>query len=260
MKIRVTIWWEDAPISPEIRTVYPDGIWSVVADFLGAQQDIETRVVLQSQPLDEAILDATDVLFWYGHLRHSEVEETTVLRVQKRVLEGMGFVTPHSGHFSKPFVRLMGTTGQLNYRTDYERETVWVVAPGHPIAQGLGAGFVIPREEVYCEFHDVPPPDELVFLSAFEGGEAFRSGCCWTRGAGRIFYWRAGHDTLPTYYQKEVQQVLINAVRWAAPRGKMAFEAGPKTRGWLENPVADGPKIIGGSHPLRAVLEGEKYR
>ena len=69
--------------------------------------------------------------------------------------------------------------------------------PGHPIAAGLGEYFEIPHEEMYGEHFDIPDPDELVFVSWFQGGEVFRSGCCYYRGEGKIFYFRPGHETLP---------------------------------------------------------------
>jgi trehalose utilization protein len=70
---------------------------------------------------------------------------------------------------------------------------------------------------MYGERFDIPAPDTLVFISWFEGGEVFRSGCCYHRGAGKVFYFRPGHETYPVFYQPEIQQVLANAVRWAAP-------------------------------------------
>ena len=46
----------------------------------------------------------------------------------------------------------------------------------------------------------------------------FRSGCCWRRGRGKVFYFQPGHEGNPTYYIPQVQQILTNAVRWAAPQ------------------------------------------
>ena len=109
-------------------------------------------------------------------MAHPEVDDAVVDRVQARVLEGMGLVVLHSGHFSKIFQRLMGTTCNLVWRETGERERVWVVDPGHPIAAGLDASFVIEREEMYGEPFDVPAPDRLVLVSWFGGGEIFRSG------------------------------------------------------------------------------------
>ena len=72
---------------------------------------------------------------------------------------------------------------------------------------------------MYGEHFDIPQPDELVFVSWFEGGEVFRSGCCFYRGRGKIFYFRPGHETYPIFYQPEVLHVISNAVQWAAPSG-----------------------------------------
>ena len=152
-------------------------------------------------------------------MAHDDVQDAIVDRVQQRVLAGMGLIVLHSGHFSKLFKRLMGTGCDLKWREANERERLWVVDPSHPIAAGLGEYFELPHEEMYGEFFDVPAPDALVFVSWFQGGEVFRSGLCYSRGRGRIFYFRPGHETYPTYYDGQVQQVIANAVRWAAPAG-----------------------------------------
>jgi trehalose utilization protein len=150
-------------------------------------------------------------------MAHGEVKDDIVDRVQQRVLGGMGLIVLHSGHFSKIFKRLMGTNCSLTWREMGEKHRLWVTAPGHPIVEGLGPYFEIPHVEMYGEFFDIPQPDEQVFISWFQGGEVFRSGCCWYRGRGKVFYFQPGHETLPIYHQKEVQQVITNAVRWAAP-------------------------------------------
>jgi trehalose utilization protein len=93
-------------------------------------------------------------------------------------------------------------------------------------ASGLKSNFEIPHEEMYGEHFDIPAPETLVFISWFQGGEVFRSGCCYQRGLGKIFYFRPGHETYPTYYQKEVLQVISNAVKWAAPTGAPPTEFG----------------------------------
>jgi len=124
----------------------------------------------------------------------------------------------HSGHYSKIFKRLMGTTCALRWRQDAggERELIWTVNPGHPIAAGVPHPIVIEHQEMYGEYFDVPPPDELVFVSSFAGGEVFRSGMCYTRGAGRLFYFGPGDQEFPVYHQPEVQRVIANAVVWCA--------------------------------------------
>ena len=160
------------------------------------------------------------MLTWWGHRGHAEVSEAVVERVQRRVLEGMGLIVLHSGHYSKIFRRLMGTTCSLTWRVAGERQRLWVCQPGHPIARGLDRCFELAREEMYGEPFAVPPPEEQVFISWFEGGEVFRSGCCWRRGNGKIFYFQPGHEIYPTYFDPNVRRVIANAAAWARPQGR----------------------------------------
>jgi trehalose utilization protein len=150
-------------------------------------------------------------------MAHGDVDDAIAARVHQRVLGGMGFIALHSAHFAKPFKLLMGTSCTLKWREVGEKERLWVVNPAHPIADGLPDQFVIEHEEMYGEPFGIPQPDALVFVSWFAGGDVFRSGCCYYRDRGKVFYFRPGHETYPTYYQPEVRHVLANAVRWAAP-------------------------------------------
>jgi len=217
---RVTVWNEfrqersDEPV----RAVYPDGIHAAIGDGLRAA-GFEVRTATLDEPehgLTEAILAGTDVLTWWGHAAHDAVDDAIVERVRRRVLDGMGLIVLHSGHHSKLFRSLMGTTGDLKWRESGDRERIWVVDPSHPIADGLEESFVLDHEEMYGEPFDIPAPDRLVFVSWFQGGEVFRSGCCYRRGRGRIFYFRPGHETHPTYFDPNVRRVIANAARWAA--------------------------------------------
>jgi trehalose utilization protein len=212
--IRVTVWCEQLD-DPEVDAVYPDGLHEAVAAGIREYggQAVQVRTVTQDTGGD--FLDATDVLAWWGHLRHDDVPDELAAAVQQRVLDGMGLVVLHSAHLSKPFRRLMGTSCNLRWREADDRELVWTVAPAHPIVQGVPPVFAIERQEMYGEFFDIPPPDELVFLSSFSGGEVFRSGCCFLRGKGRIFLFSPGHETYPVYHRPEVRRILANAVRWA---------------------------------------------
>jgi trehalose utilization protein len=217
---RVMVWSEfrQERSNPEVAAVYPDGIHAAIAEGL-RDAGLDVRVATLDEPehgLTEAVLAETDVLTWWGHEAHDEVADAVVDRVQQRVLEGMGLIVLHSGHFSRIFKRLMGTSCNLKWREAGERERLWVVDPSHPIAEGLGESFVIDHEEMYGEHFDIPAPDQLVFVSWFQGGEVFRSGCCYQRGVGRVFYFRPGHETHPTYFNPDVRRVIANAVRWAA--------------------------------------------
>ena len=218
---RVTVWTEHRQDveEDEVRAVYPDGIHAAIADGLrDAKFDVRTAHLDEpDQGLSDAVLADTDVLTWWGHVAHADVDDAVVARVHRRVLEGMGLIVLHSGHYSKIFRKLMGTSGDLKWREGGEHERVWVVDPGHPIAAGLGESFLIEQEEMYGEYFDIPAPDRLVLVSWFAGGEVFRSGCCYTRGRGRIFYFRPGHEAYPTYFHSDVRRVIANAVGWAAP-------------------------------------------
>jgi trehalose utilization protein len=177
--------------------------------------------------LTEKVLDNTDVLIWWGHCAHGEVKDEIVDRVQQRVLAGMGLIVLHSGHFSKIFKRMLGTNCSLKWREIAEKERLWNLEPGHPITEGIGDYIELPNTEMYGERFDIPTPDKLIFVSWFEGGEVFRSGCAWERGHGRIFYFRPGHETYPIFHNEEVMRVIANACRWAAPRVRMDTAKAP---------------------------------
>lgn len=216
---KVTVWNENQheQKNAEVRAVYPDGIHGAIASFLeGESFEIRTATLDDDEcGLTREVLEDTDVLIWWGHIAHDAVPDEIVDRVKQRVLDGMGLIVLHSGHFSKIFKSLMGTSCDLKWREADEKERIWVVDPSHPIAEGLGEYIELEREEMYGEHFDIPAPDQLVMVSWFEGGEVFRSGCTYQRGKGKVFYFRPGHETYPTYFNKDVQKVIINAVRWA---------------------------------------------
>jgi trehalose utilization protein len=222
--IRVTVWGENVHEREEehVRALYPDGMHAAIASGLSAL--LGGRVAVRTATLDEPehgltdpVLAQTDVLTWWGHTAHDQVDDAVVDRVQAAVLGGVGLLALHSAHYSKVFQRLLGTSCSLRWRNEGERELVWTVDPGHPIAAGVPHPIVIDAHEMYGEHFDIPPPDELVFVSSFAGGEVFRGGCCFRRGAGRIFYFSPGDQDYPIYFHPGVQRVIANAVQWAAP-------------------------------------------
>lgn len=220
MPIRTVVWGENVheQENAAVRGLYPDGMHQTIAEALNAGEGIEATTATLQEPehgLSVERLAQTDVLLWWGHAAHGAVEDAVVERVAKRVWEGMGLIVLHSGHYSKIFKRLMGTPCSLKWREAGERERVWAVNPGHPIAHGLPERIELAETEMYGEPFSVPEPEETVFVSWYEGGEVFRSGLCWRRGQGRIFYFSPGHETYPIYHDAHVQQVLRNAVNWA---------------------------------------------
>lgn len=242
-QIRVTVWGENVHdrSDEKVRAIYPKGMHTTIAEAITEELGdvVFVRTATLDQPehgLPERILGETDVLTWWGHVAHGRVEDEIVDRIQLRVLSGMGLIVLHSGHESKVFKRLMGTTCSLRWRDEDDSEVLWTVNPGHPIAQGVPDGLRIERHEMYGEYFDIPQPEELVFISSFSGGEVFRSGCCFTRGLGRIFYFSPGHETYPIYHQPEVRRVIANAVRWSAPRLHLpdAYKSANRSTGTLE--------------------------
>lgn len=219
--IRVTVWNEfrHEKASKEVAAIYPNGLHATIAEFLGKNDDIECRLACLDDPehgLTDDVLANTDVLIWWGHMAHDQVSDAVVDKVQDHVLRGMGLIVLHSGHFSKIFRRLMGTSCSLKWR-DGARERLWCANPGHPIAQGLPEHFELDVEEMYGEFFDIPEPLETVFIGWFNGGEVFRSGVTFRRGLGNIFYFQPGHEANPTFHNENIQKIITNAVRWAAP-------------------------------------------
>ncbi len=221
--VRVTVWneFQHEKTSPKVAAVYPEGIHGAIAKHLRGQAGFEVRTATLDEPehgLTDGVLGVTDVLVWWGHAAHAKVSDLVVDKIYSRIVnEGMGLIALHSAHFSKIFKRLMGATCNLKWREAGEKERLWVVSPGHQIVGGIGDYFELEHEEMYGEHFDIPQPDELVLIGWFKGGEVFRSGCCFYRGSGKIFYFQPGHETYPTYYDPNVLRIITNAAHWAAP-------------------------------------------
>ncbi len=216
---RVTIWneYRHEKENDQVRSIYPRGIHGAIAEFLeDTGFAVQTRTLDDSeQGLDQETLEQTDVLIWWAHKAHDELNDYAIERVKQRVLAGMGLMSSIPA-ISQDIPQFDGHKSDLKMETRWREERIWVVQPSHPITRGLGEYFELPEEEMYGEHFDIPEPDHTLFISWFEGGEVFRSGCTYNRGKGKIFYFRPGHETYPTYYDKNVQTVIRNACEWAA--------------------------------------------
>lgn len=248
--INVKVWGENIVEHKNefAKSIYPHGIHQAIAGFLNLSQGILATTATLQEPehgLSEEVLQETDVLTWWGHCAHGQVEDVIVDRIQKRVLEGMGLIVLHSGHYSKIFKRLLGTSCSLAWREAGERERLWVCQPGHPIVQGLGSYVELEQSEMYGEPFAIPTPEEQILISWFEGGEVFRSGVTYRRGKGKIFYFSPGHETYPIYHHKAIQQILSNAVRWAKMDGAKWVDSCPHTlvEHAREPILAKGPRL-----------------
>ncbi len=232
--INVTIYNEyvHEKVNPKVGAIYPNGIHTAIADFLKCD-DINVRTVTLEDietGLTQEVLDDTDVLLWWGHVRHGNVPDEIAARVRDSVFKGMGFIGLHSAHHSKPFKLLMGTTCNLSWRLDGDYERIWKINAGHPITQGIGRYFELEHEEIYAEPFSIPEPDELLFIGSYEGGEVIRAGCTYRRENGKIFYFQPGHEEYPTFYNENVQTIIRNAVRWAAPISKFQLVGCPNIK------------------------------
>ncbi len=240
--LRVLVWDENPPHAP--KELYPTSLRGAIADGIrmfdqGGQLSVDVAHLDEAdQGVPQERLEATDVLLWWGHARHGEVAQELADRVKERVHHhGLGLVVLHSGHYSKVFQAAVGGPGHLKggWREADDSEEIRVCAPWHPVAEGI-SDFTLPSEEMYGAPFDVPPYETLVFQSRFSvGGESFPSGIAWTvgdgidpeftsgpgkgvgqgHGVGRLFYFRPGHETYPTYFNETVRRVIYNAVRWA---------------------------------------------
>lgn len=236
-KIKVTIWneYRHEPSQEGVRKLYPNGIHNFIKDFLSTDADLEIRTATLDEPehgLTDEVLNNTDVLLWWGHAAHHEVKDEIVAKVQARVYAGMGFIALHSAHYSKTFKAIVGTTGNLSWGRD-QKEIVWNLMPSHPIAAGIPEHFILPAEEVYSEPFYIPNPDAVVFGGWFEDGNIFRSGVCFLRGLGKIFYFQPGHEWCSSFYNEYVQRIIDNAIHWAKPAdiGYTVPEGAPQLHG-----------------------------
>ncbi len=230
--MKITVWNEFCHEKEDdrVKAIYPDGIHETIAKFLreAGYEDVTTATLdMPECGLTDEVLNSTDVLFWWGHVRHGDVPDEVVQKVYQRVLDGMGLIVLHSGHASKIFQKLCGTYSEgLKWRESNDKEILWVIEQNHPITKDVDDKIIIEHEETYGEHFLIPQPDELLLVSWFSGGEVFRSGCVFKRGRGKIFYFRPGHETVPTYHIPEVQKLLCNAAEYVCGAGSKPVKYG----------------------------------
>lgn len=208
------------------KAVYPNDINGAIAEGLKGLKGWEVVTANLSDPdqgLPDELLNRADVLIWWGHQRHDQVQDELVNKIDKRVREdGMGFISLHSSHFAKPNKKLMGTACSWGaYVGDSTTLQVTVKDPKHPIAKGVKA-FTIVHNERYSDPYAVPKPDSVVFdgvASLKDGGvDPSQQGFTWQVGKGKFFYFQPGHETNPVFFDENVKKIMINAVKWAAPK------------------------------------------
>ena len=220
--INALVWCENIQnkTQADVISTYPEGMHNTIAGFLAADPNISVTTATLDDPdcgITDEVLEKLDVILWWGHVGHAKVPDEVVEKIYNRVVKnGLGVICLHSAHFSKIFKRLMGTACSLSINAPaFAAEKLWTLLPGHPIAAGIPNPVDIAAEECSNEYFDIPQPDELVFNAAFEGCRSFRAGAAYHRGRGKVFYFQPGHETYPIYRQKEIQNIIMNAVYWA---------------------------------------------
>ena len=227
-KIKVTIWNEfrHEKTKEKVKALYPNGLHAVIGEFLNETGNMEITLAAlddENQGLPDEVLENTDVLIWWGHMFHKEVSDILVEKIKNRVFLGkMGFIALHSAHHSKPFKAIVGTNGNLQWGR-VQKEIIWNMMPSHPIAKGIPDHFILESEELYSEPFYIPQPDAFVFGGWYEDGNIFRSGACFIRGAGKVFYFQPGHETCLSFFNPYVRRIITNAVYWANPQ-EFAYE------------------------------------
>jgi len=221
--MNVTVWNENIDEtngSKEVLAIHPNGIHNTIKDIiteLGNGVNVTTATLQEPNiGLADELLNKTDVLIWWSHKGHDMVPDEIVAKIHQRVLAGMGLILLHSSHYSKLLKTILGTSGDLKWRDDtYAR--IFCINPTHPIAAGIPETFELGTEECYTEYFDIPKPDDIIFLGWFDIGNVLRSGCTWTRGYGKIFYFQPGHETNRSYFNPHVRKIIQNACKWVCP-------------------------------------------
>jgi len=241
-KINVVIWNEfrHEKTKEKARALYPNGLHATIKGYLDKNEDMEITLAALDDPdqgLSDERLQNTDVLVWWGHMAHDEVDSVLVKKIRDRVWEGkMGFIALHSAHMARPFCAIVGTEGVLSCGRN-QKEIMWTLMPSHEISAGIPDHFLIEEEELYAEPFHIPEPDELVFGAWFEDGHILRAGAGFRRGAGKIFYFQPGHETCPSFHNPYVLRVIENAIRWVRPCEQVSPVKNACT--WMHQPIVE---------------------
>ena len=133
--IRVTIWNEYLHEKEEpVRHIYPNGIHGCIKEFLETDEELSIQTATFEMPehgLTEEVLEQTDVLIFWSHMRQEQFSDEVAKRVCDHVRRGMGLIALHSAHFSKIMKGLLGTSMTLRWKHD-QSERVFCTAPSVP--------------------------------------------------------------------------------------------------------------------------------
>ena len=131
-KIRVLIWDEQ---QPKQKQAYDHYIGATLAKHLEKSNKFEiisTHIDAPQHGIDVATLDATDVIIWWGHVRHSEISISETKPIIDRIKDGkLSFIALHSAHWATPFMEAMNekTREITEKKFQVASEAVKYVAP-----------------------------------------------------------------------------------------------------------------------------------
>ena len=218
--LRVTVWNEGVHDKRDrkVMDIYPEGMGKAIAGYLAEQPGIASVRVAElgdkGQGLTDTILAKTDVMTWWGHCAHDQVTDENAAKVKQCVLEGMGW-SSHSA-ISPRCSRASWAPAATSNGAKSARRTSLGGRLAHPIAEA-SEYFSCPIPKCMANISTSFQPDQLVFISWFEGG-----GCSQrvllAHGRGRSST-SVPATKPPIYHNETVLRVIYNGIRWAAPSG-----------------------------------------
>lgn len=143
--IRVVVWDEQQPAQKQAY----DGrfLGEHIAAYLQKSPEFSVKSVKLDDPeqgLPNELLEQTDVLIWWGHIRNRDVRPELGKRIVERVKAGkLALITLHSAHWSQPFIQAMyerSTSDALAALPEAQRKTA-------KIEYTYPAGYVVPKQE-----------------------------------------------------------------------------------------------------------------
>jgi trehalose utilization protein len=148
--IRVVVWDEQ---QPEQKQAYPNFLGNEVAAHLETQPGFAVKSVRLDDPdqgLADGLLDACDVLIWWGHVRNREIKPETGQMIVQKIKGGkLSLIALHSAHWSTPFVEAMYERTRSN-----AAKTIATVAKG---SEQVEVDFAAPKER-----YTVPKADDAL--------------------------------------------------------------------------------------------------
>lgn len=131
-KIRVLVWDETGDAQKE---AYENYLGKCIADQLSKNAAFSVSSATlndKQQGIGTEVLNNTDVLIWWGHIRHGEISTAKGQEIVQRIATGnLSFIGLHSAHWSVPFIEAMNevTRRRIFADSSLKKEDVTFIAP-----------------------------------------------------------------------------------------------------------------------------------